>query len=69
MQFCLDSIRQQKLVLQDISWQIHVIYIIFIIIIIIIICKNFIYETSKFHVVTYQPVHSSVKIITTSLFS
>ena len=58
--------------LQDISLQIHVIFIIIIIIIIIIIviiCKNFIYETSTFHVVIYQPVYSSVKMKTSSLFS
>ena len=41
----------------------YVVFIIIIIIIIIIIlCKNFIYETSTFQVVPYQPVYSSVKI-------
>ena len=45
------------------------IMIIIIIIIIVIICKNFIYETSTFHVVIYQPVYSSVKMKTSSLFS
>ena len=35
-------------------------YVVFIII--IIICKNFIYLTSTFQVVPYQPVYSSVKI-------
>ena len=63
--------------LQDISWQIHVVFIIVVIIIIIIIiivtitiiiiiiiCKTF-----TFHVITYQPVYSSFKIATTSLFS
>ena len=63
--------------LQDISWQIHVVFIIVVVIIIIIIiiivtstiiiiiiCKTF-----MFHVITYQPVYSSFKIATTSLFS
>ena len=39
----------------------YLLLLLFIIIIIIIISK-----TSTFHVVPYQPVHSSVKITTTS---
>ena len=62
--------------LQDISWQIHVVFIIVVIIIIIIIIVTItiiiiiiICKTFTFHVITYQPVYSSFKIATTSLFS
>ena len=61
--------------LQDISWQIHVVFIIVVVIIIIIIIVTstiiiiIICKTFMFHVITYQAVYSSFKIATTSLFS